>query len=310
VVNKYISSYDLATDFGADEREISTYCGELIKSFNLGYEDCPQSVREGVFLDVIRKCDNNELSVSGLHRIGDWSRGWGEILQDFYDSDGHLNALFPKCWHGDRPLRYQGNYIISNSNSLERDYSLVFNHWLYKKYFSGYDNIYEFGCGTGHNIAVMAEILQGKKFFGMDWVIESQELLSEIVRRYGWDISGSHFNFYEPDYKLEILPNSLVYTASALEQVGYDFTKFLDYLLSKKPMLCVNVECISEYYSENNLYDYIALKYHRKRNYLEGFLPYLVGLENQNKIKIISTKRTGMGSLYHEAYMYIVWKIL
>ncbi len=308
--NKYLTIQNFAEDFGAGEAEVSKHCGELIRETDFGYEICSQETREKLFLDAIKKCDNRELSVSGSHRINDWRRGWGEILQDFRASGGDLIALVPKDWHGDRPLRYRGDYIIANSNTFERDFTLVFRYWLYNKYFSNVDKIYEFGCGTGHNLAVMAELLPGKRLFGMDWVPESQELLGDIAAKYGWPIEGRRFDFYQPDYSLEILPDSLIYTSSALEQLGSEFGSFLEYLMAMKPSLCVNVECLNEYYDENTLFDYVALRYHRTRKYLDGFLTSLREMEKENKIEIIATRRTRFGSLYHEGLMYIIWKIL
>lgn len=307
---KSLGIADFTNSFGADEGEVSLFCGKLIESLDFRYKDCSMETREKIFLDVIKKCDNAELSVSGSHRLNDWRRGWGEILQEFSNSGGDLKVLVPKDLHGDRPLRYKGNYITSFSNSFERDFALVFRHWLYKKYFEDYKNIYEFGCGTGQNLSLMAEIFPDKRFFGMDWVPESQKLLKAIGKKCGWKIEGFRFDFFNPDYELEILPGSLVYTSSALEQLGGNYNAFLDYLLAKKPSLCVNVECMTEYYDENNLYDYVALKYHKARNYLDGFLTRLRELEKEKVIKIIATKRTGFGSLYHETYKYVIWKIL
>ena len=207
-------------------------------------------------------------------------------------------------------MRLKGNYIISNSNSFEHDYSVIFRHWLFKKYFSAYERIYEFGCGTGHNLALLATIFPNKIFFGADWVTESQKILDAISKKYGWQIKGFQFNFFNPNYDIQILPNSLVYTSSALEQCGKDHNKFIDYLLSKKPNLCVNVECIAEYYDEDSLFDYVALKYHRARDYLDGFLTRLRTLEKNKKIEIIATKRLGFGSLYHEMFSYSIWRPL
>jgi len=309
-LNKSLNIKDFAEAFGADEGEVSRFCGELIKSLDFRYTICPQETREKIFLDIIKKCDNDGLSVSGPHRQDDWCQGWKENLQEFHSSNGDLKVLVPKYFHGDRSSRYKGDYIISSSNSFEHDFTLVFRHWLYKKYFVDYDNIYEFGCGTGQNLAVMAEIFPRRRFFGMDWVPESQKLLNAIASKCGWQIEGIHFDLFNPDYELKILPNSLVYTSTSLEQLGSAYGNFLDYLLSKKPSLCVNVECIAEYYDENKLYDYVALKYHKKRNYLDGFLTRLRELEKEKAIEIIATKRTGFGNMYHEGYMYVIWKIL
>ena len=199
---------------------------------------------------------------------------------------------------------------MAHSQTFEPDFTLVFRHWLYQKYFADYEHIYEFGCGTGHNLTVMAQLFPGKKLFGMDWVPESQELLAAIAGKYEWPIKGVNFDFFHPDYQLKILPNSLVYTSSALEQLGSNYGDFLDYLMANKPARCVNVECLAEYYDENRLYDYVALRYHRTRNYLNGFLTRLREMKKDRKIRIVATRRTGFGSLYHEGLMYVIWEIL
>ncbi len=309
-MNKSLCIKDFTEAFGADEGEVARCCGELLETLDLRYTDCTSETRERIFLDTIKKCDNAELSVSGSHRLNDWREGWGEILQEFHSSGKDLKMLVPKDLHPNRPLRYNGNYIIPFSSSFERDFALAFRYWLFKTYCKDYNNIYEFGCGTGQNLAVMAQLFPKKRFFGMDWVPESQEILKAIVEKYGWQIEGRRFDFFDPNYELEILPNSLIYTSSAMEQLGGDYGSFLSYMLVKKPSLCVNVECMQEYYDENKLYDYVALRYHKTRNYLDGFLTRLRDLEKDKAIKIIATRRTGFGSLYHEGYMYVIWKIL
>ncbi|MBU1682880.1 class I SAM-dependent methyltransferase [Patescibacteria group bacterium] len=309
-MNKSLSEKDFAEAFGTDEDEIHRFCGDLIKSLDFKYEVCSQATREKIFLDVIKKYDDAELSASGSHRLNDWRTGWGEILQEFLASGGDLKVLVPKDLRPNRPLRYKENYILPFTASFEHDFALVFRYWLFKKYCRDYQNIYEFGCGTGQNLAVMAGLFPEKRFLGMDWVPESQELLKLIAGTYGWQMEGHRFDFFKPNYELEILPNSLIYTSCAMEQIGGDYGSFLDYLLAKKPSLCVNVECIQELYDEHTLCDYVALRYHRRRNYLGDFLTRLRALEQEKIIEIIATKRMGFGSLYHEGYMYVIWKIL
>jgi SAM-dependent methyltransferase len=309
-ITKSLRIGDFADAFGADGREISAFCGELVETMDFRYRVCSPEARENIFLDVIKKCDSGAFSVSGSHRFNDWRRGWSEVLRDFYGSGKDLNILVPKYLHGDRPMRYKHNYITSTSNSFERDFSLVFRHWLFKKYFKDCKNVYEFGCGTGQDIALLATVFPEKKLFGLDWVPESQKLVEAIADEFGWQMKGFQFDLFNPDYDLKILPDSLVYTFSAMEQLGGDFGSFLSYLVSSKPNLCVNVECMSELYDENSLYDYVALRYHKARNYLDGFLTKLRELEKEGVIRIMTVRRTGFGSLYHEGYMFVIWKIL
>ena len=308
--NNFIGIKDFADAFATTEDDIVHCCGDLLKSLNFAYEECSSEMREQIFLDSIKKCDNSELSISGSHRLNDWRKGWNEILEEFQAANNDLKILVPKDLHPNRQLRFNGNYIMPLTKSFEHDFALVFRHWLFKTYFKDYDNIYEFGCGTGQNLAIMAELFPTKYFFGMDWVPESQQLIKIISEKNQWRMQGHRFDFFNPDYTLDILPNSLVYTSSAMEQLGCDFDKFLTYLLVKKPDMCINVECINECYDENVLFDYVAIKYHKTRNYLDGFLTRLQDLEKEKKIEIITTRRTGFGSMYHEGYMFVIWKIL
>lgn len=307
---KTLTVEDFSRAFGVGTDEVSEASGSLISSLDFRYADCAQNAREELLLDALRKCDTAELAVSGPHRIDDWRRGWGEILHDFRANDGRLETLIPKDLHPGRPLRWQGNYIVPFSNSFEHDFATVFRHWIYKKYFRAFSNIYEFGCGTGQNLAILAELFPDKRLFGMDWVPESQELLSALSRRYSWKIEGVRFDAFNPDHDLDLLPDSVVYTSCALEQLGSAYGGFIEFLLAKKPSLCVNVECLVEYYDESALFDYVALRYHKRRNYLDRFLTRLRELEREKVVEIVATKRTGFGSLYHEGYMYVVWRAL
>jgi hypothetical protein len=309
-VFRSINANDFARAFGTTESEVTAFCGDLIQKLDFRYSICPQESREKIFLDVITRYDKGELSISGAHRKPDWEKGWKEILLKFQNSNYDLETLIPKDVHGDRPMRFNGEYIVSESGTFETDFTTVFRNWLYRKYFREYDNVFEFGCGTGHNLVLIARMFPDKRYSGMDWVAESQQILEAIAAKYGWQIKGFPFDFFHPDDNIKIPANSIVYTSAALEQLGSNHTAFVNYLLAKKPSLCVNVEPIAEYYDPDRLFDYVALKYHQRRNYLNGFLTHLQSLEKENKIKIIATKRLGFGSLYHEAYNYIVWEIL
>ena len=308
---KILTINDFAEAFGAEPAEILFYCGKLIKKSDFRYKICSQEERERLFFDILSRCDEKKFSLSGPHRKPDWIKGWKEILNDFYESGLDLKSLIPKDIHafGTRPLRYKGNYIIAESKTFELDFSLVFRHWLHSKFYKEFDTIYEFGCGTGRNLVQLQMLYPDKKYVGLDWVPESGEILTAIAKKYGWHMQGFLFDFFNPDYDIKILPNSLVYTAAALEQIGDAHDKFIDYLLTQKPQLCVNVECIPEYY-EDNLFDYVASTYHTSRNYLKGYLPRLLQLEQEKRVEIIAAKRLGFGSLYHEPYSYIIWKIL
>jgi hypothetical protein len=68
------------------------------------------------------------------------------------------------------------------------------------------------------------------------------------------------------------------------------------------------MEPLVELYDEQRLVDYLAIKFHRKRGYLEGFLTSLRKLQAEGRIEILEQRRFYFGSIYHEGYSYVAWR--
>jgi hypothetical protein len=122
------------------------------------------------------------------------------------------------------------------------------------------------------------------------------------------NIHGFNFDFFKPDHSFKLDKNGAVITISALEQTGIKFNRFVNYLLKNKPEICIHIEPIYELLDDNNLMDFLSIKYIQKRNYLWGFLDHLRKLESKGKIKIIKAQRTYIGSLFVDGYSVIVWR--
>jgi hypothetical protein len=97
-------------------------------------------------------------------------------------------------------------------------------------------------------------------------------------------------------------------TMCALEQIGDKHEEFLQFLLRQSPALCINMEPICELYDEDNLLDHLAIRYHKQRGYLEGYLSRLRQLESQGRLTILKAQRVFFGNVYHEGYSFVVWK--
>ena len=121
------------------------------------------------------------------------------------------------------------------------------------------------------------------------------------------NINGILFDMFHPDYNMNLEQNALVLTIGSLEQIGDNHQKFIDFLINKKPKLCIHVEPIYELYDENNLIDNIAMRFHKNRNYLINFLPTMLNLEKENKIDIIKINRMKFGSIFHDGWSMTVW---
>ena len=194
-------------------------------------------------------------------------------------------------------------FNLGKFNSLE-----IILDWLFDKYLCYVDAIYEFGCGTGHNLLRARRVNPNAILWGMDWATVSQQknaLLAE--HKIDHNIQADRFDYFNPDDSFRIKPNSVVYTLASLEQVGARWENFIDYLLSNKPKLCIHVEPIAELLDSNKLIDYLSIEYFKKRNYLEGFLSGLLKLEKQVRVRIHRSQRTHIGSLFVEGYSEVVW---
>jgi hypothetical protein len=58
------------------------------------------------------------------------------------------------------------------------------------------------------------------------------------------------------------------------------------------------------------LLDFLSIKYFHKRNYLNGYLTHLRGLEQTGKIKVHEVLRTHVGSKFIEGYTVVAWSPL
>lgn len=214
------------------------------------------------------------LNTAGKHRRIDWLKGWKK--------DGKYPAYF-----GKHPVnRFKGRLVMALSKDYERDALYSILDLVFKKYLWNCKHVYEFGCGTGHNLK---RLNKKSIVHGLDWA----------------NPKYPYFDFFNPKGNIE--PNSGVYTVAALEQTGIRYKKFVKYLLLKNPCIVLHVEPIEELLDPTNLLDYLSLRYFKKRRYLSGYLTYLRKLQKEGKIKIHTARRSGIGSMFIEGYSIIAW---
>jgi hypothetical protein len=299
---------DFTRSFGASEDEFSAECLQAINNSDLTYATLDQKQRDDVILCVLQKIASDTQIIGAEERTSVWEQGWAENLEAFKSQNNSLEALIPKFIRENQPIRYNGDYIMPSNPRFEFDYMTVFRIWLFQKYFSDYANIYEFGCGSGLNLVLLASLFPQKDLYGLDFVQPPVDLINTIGTAHNWRMTGHRFDMINPDHRFDLAENSAVFTFGALEQLASKTENFLQYLLAKKPGLCIHVEPTVELYDENVLFDYLAIQFHRKRGYTERLLPRLQQLEAEGRVKILGGKRLNFGSLFLEGYTYTVWQ--
>ncbi len=264
--------------------------------------------RDSAILAQLKRIQQDTQIVGTEQRTQTWQNGWDEILQRFIASGYDTRALRPQYFRERIPIRLHKNFVLSENPQLEFELGMQIKERIFQSYFSDIDSIYEFGCGTGYNLAALAELFPQKQLYGLDFVPAAIEILKLLAEKKGYHITGGFFNIKKPDMQYTLKPNSGIYTSACLEQVSDHFEAFLQYLMAQGPKICVHLEPIAELYDEENLVDWMAKQFHCKRHYLSGFYPRLLELNSVGKIELLQVQRLELGNFNHEAYTLIVWK--
>ena len=301
---------DFCVLFGGTVKEVETFCGELISKFSWEYKTLTGQERDQLLLNVLQRVNSPELKSSGAHRSQDWEDGWSENLEEFTASGFDIAKLVPKYFKQNVPVRLLNNYVLPSDPDFVLNITCLFRSFIFNKYLSEFNEIHEFGCGTGHHLACFASVAPKKKYVGYDWASSSQRILQLLAKQKGWSITGKRFDFLTPDPKITFMPETAVMTFGALEQLGREHEQYLDFILQRKPKICIDIAGIAELYDKDVLLDYMALQYHKCRNYLDGYLTRLKELEMEGKIQILKVHRQKFGNLYDDPHSYVVWKAI
>jgi len=285
---------------------ISDALAKRIGEYDFRYFNLIPAERDQCLLFIVKLLLDSRVGKSGEHRQSEWEAGWSENLDMVKAGDPH--GLIPLYFDKYDVMRLRGEFVKVLAPDFEYNALAVIERWLFEKYLSDVKSIYEFGCGTGHNLLRAREANLHAELFGLDWAETSQRIIAESVKTgVLQNTVGKHFDFFHPDETFLIEPDSGVYTVAALEQMGKDFVPFVEYLLRQKPRIVVHIEPMYEFLDEKNLIDYLAITYYRKRNYLWGLSDYLHQLAGEKRIKIHEAKRTNVGHFLTDGYSAIVW---
>ncbi len=298
----------LANSFGTEVSDIDEETRALFEKMDKGYRVIEGLEKNNLISEVVLKIENDKQIIGAPERTNRWFEGWKENLDGLRNSNFDISALMPKFIRKNQPIRFMGDYIIPNENHFEHVYFNVFRTWLFKKYLSSYSTIYDIGCGSSYNLIKLCEMFPEKKVHGLDFVQSSVDIVNDLSQHKGLNAQGHLFNMIDPDFEIDIDPNSVVFTSGTIEQIASKFEKFVEFLLQKKPELVVHVEPTYEVYDRDVLFDYLAAKFHKKRGYTAGYLPRLQQLESEGKAEILKIKRLNFGSLFMEGFTCIVWR--
>lgn len=305
-----LTSRDFCDLLGVAGDKLPDACEAFVNSGDFNYDVPDANTRDGIILSILNHLESDRPTRVGEQRAEIWESCWADNLRRFVGANHDPDKLLPDFIRTGQPVRLRQQYVIPRTSGFEAAFLQVCRAYLFDRFFRETGTIYEFGCGSGFNLVALAKQLSGKRLFGLDWSKSSNETVNLLRSNLNIDITGRDFDFFNPDPSLRLDQGSAVLTMCALEQVGPRHETFINYILQQRPSICLHMEPLLDLYDENNLVDYLALRYHRKREYLFGLLPYLNNLAAAGKIEIVETRRMFFGSLYHEGYSFVAWRPL
>lgn len=304
-----ITLAEFCSCLGVDQGQLTSKAKEYFLSINRQYASVSAQERDGLLLNSLKRLESKILTRSTEENLKAFEEGWSENLAMCRQNGISLESLRPGYVKPMPQIRWNGSYIKPQNLFLFDDLCTTALTFVFENYFAEAKDIYEFGCGTGRYIYRLSKLFSDKHLVGLDWANASTEILKLMREQSASNIEGHRFNMLQPDQELTLKPGAYVYSVGSMEQLGNRFGPFLDYLLKNKPKLVVHCEPILENYADDNLFDYVAIRYHKHRNYLDGYLPALKSLEREGKIIIHKSKRMGFGDPFNEGSSLILWSV-
>ena len=187
--------------------KLSDYVKNKISEYKLVYSPLEKEEEEQVIIKIIDTLLDPFLVYSGPHRLKQWEKGWGQNLAEL-NKEKTTNAIFPR-YHGKYEInRLNQNFVKGISPNYERNMLYVILDYVFDKYLRGVENIYEFGCGTGHNLLKAREVNPSANLFGLDWAKSSQKILKQMADTgLEKNIKGYNFDFFKPNVKIKLADN-------------------------------------------------------------------------------------------------------
>jgi hypothetical protein len=300
---------DFSRMFRMDPSDLPERVVHLIGEYDLHYRPSQMKDLEEYVLNFLKLDENSKLSRTGEENRLAFERGWSENLDKLRQSHpgDYQLALKPGYFRGNRFFRYNNQLVVTDNHQLEYELFVIARLCIFHGWLAGARVICEFGCGTCANLLLLSEAMPEATLIGLDWAKASRHIASQLRENLSKPISGHVFNMLDPNHTLDIPEGAAMLSIHAFEQLGTRFDAVLDFIMSKRPSIVVQYEPVLEFYDRESLLDMLALRYCRKRGYLEGYYTKLRSLEEKGIIRILGAWRPYLGGVLHESSL-IIWR--
>lgn len=288
---------------------LPSWIGQELSRACTGYHDADDSEVEEYLRQYAAIIRAPRLRRSKEESLQLFEQGWQENYDKMLREGISLQSLKPGYFRGSKFLRYDRRLIVTENLQLEFELFRIARLILFSRYLQGEAAIWEFGCGSGENLLLLAELFPQVELYGCDWTRSAAKIADYLGRSLERRISGRVFDMLDLDTAPAIPAGNAIITIHAFEQLGPDFEDILQFIISCRPSIVLQYEPVLEFYDRANRLDRFSLRYCRKRNYLQGYYERLRKLERDSEIEIMAAFRPHLGGVLHEASV-LVWRPL
>jgi hypothetical protein len=265
-----------------------------------------------LFDEALKQIEDAKSDRSSAERKFKWDNGWGENSIKLTKNGNVEDSLRPGYYRKNSIVRLGDRWVQADNDDVDYVLARILSRFVFFKYMSDVEAIYEFGSGSCHNIFDWSRLNPHTKFFAFDWASSVLDIGKQL--RTHVNIETYLYDFFHP---VDLPANeaidfqkSAAISFGALEQTGEGFRPFIDKLIGTKFKRVVHVEPIVEFYDEKLLLDYLGKKFIINRGYLNGLYDHLVTLESLGKISIDEASKVKISGKMHLGWSIVVWHAL
>ena len=267
------------------------------------------SEQSAYILNFLTLCEKEELLRNREENLAAFEKGWAQNYERLLKSDGKndFHCLTPGYFRGSPFFRYNNQLVVTDNLQLEFDLFTIARHCLFDSYLADRSEIFELGCGSCQNLLMLSDLFPDKAITGLDWTFATQKISRFLAEKRKHAIKALQYDMFSEKPLPSIGSDGALISIHAFEQLGKKFSGILDKIIDARPGIVVQLEPVAEFYDADNLLDFLALKYIRKRNYLDGYYTALNRMAQKGDIELLAAWRPYLGGVLHESSI-LVWR--
>lgn len=165
---------DFATLFNVSQERFSSSIKEEIETTNFKYYRLNRNERDSLLLKILKEINEHDLQKVGSQRKNIWESCWNTHKDNLKASGFNFDQCVPLFVKNYRFIRLNQDYIETEDTNFLYNATKLLLKYIFEEYLVDISCLYEFGCGSGHNLVPFAKLYPQKNV--ADWTGQNHQL--------------------------------------------------------------------------------------------------------------------------------------